>query len=253
MTYIRPWFDNRVYTVRRGLAKGLVRRGGLGFIPIDIANAEESFLQRLELEGKTVFDIGGWEGVFTLFFARRVGEKGAVITFEPNPDNYQRILENVRLNHFSNVQLRPFAIAEEPGETSLVLERHLTGTGTLDAGARARVEQKRDARVYQVQVDSLDHQIQAYKLPLPDLVKIDVEGMELAVLKGMADLISRSKPQLFIEVHRTSSGTEARNARDVVGWLLSQGYSILHVESGQKILTGKEPNIEGGHLFCVAA
>lgn len=253
VTYLRPRFNNRVYTVRRGLAKGLVRRGGFGFVPIERPNAEESFLQHLNLEGKTVYDIGGWEGVFTLFFARRVGEKGTVITFEPHPENYQRILENVRLNEFHNVQVRPLALGEGHYQTALVLERPLTGTGTIAEEAKAQVEQKQGARVFQVQVDSLDHQVEAYNLPMPDLVKIDVEGMELAILKGMTDLVIRTKPQLFIEVHRISTEAKGRNARDVVRWLADHDYSINHIENGQKLTTGEEPEIEGGHLSCIAA
>ena len=48
-----------VYTSRRGLTKGLKRRGGLGFLPGGVPTAEEEFLRTLDLQGKTVFDVGG--------------------------------------------------------------------------------------------------------------------------------------------------------------------------------------------------
>src|SRR4051812_16352239 len=102
---------NHTYTVRHGLAKGLKRKGGLAFLPAALADtsgreAEERFLLGLELEGQTVYDVGGDQGIYTLFFARRVGAAGRVVTFEPNPESYRRIVDNVALNNFRNVEVR---------------------------------------------------------------------------------------------------------------------------------------------------
>ena len=78
---LQPFVADRVYVVRHGLAKGLKRRGGLGFVPqMGRLSLEETFLEGLDLAGQTVYDIGGYEGVFTLFFARRVGPSGRVVT-----------------------------------------------------------------------------------------------------------------------------------------------------------------------------
>ena len=74
---------NRIYTSRSGLTKGLKRKGGLGFIPRQLS-LEEKFLMNLDINGQTIYDIGGNVGIFTMFFARSVGKKGKVITFEPN-------------------------------------------------------------------------------------------------------------------------------------------------------------------------
>src|ERR1700682_6385710 len=96
-------FSNVTYTIRHGLATGMRRKGGLGFLPVALREtAEERFLSSLNLAGKTVYDIGGFEGVLTLFFARKAN---SVITFEPNPRNYQRCADNVRLNALTNVRV----------------------------------------------------------------------------------------------------------------------------------------------------
>ena len=110
---LQPLVANHVYTVRHGLARGLRRRGGLGFVPqVGSPSREEAFLEQLDFEGETVFDVGGYEGVFALFFARRIGSSGRLVTFEPNPQNYARIVENVKLNGFANVDVRPLALSE---------------------------------------------------------------------------------------------------------------------------------------------
>ena len=88
-------FRNYVYTVQHGLAKGLKRRGGFGFLPKSGLSKEERFLIELDIRGQTAYDIGGWEGVFTIFLARSVGQAGRVIVFEPNPLCQACILNNV--------------------------------------------------------------------------------------------------------------------------------------------------------------
>src|SRR5947209_1856467 len=95
------FFGNFTYTIRHGLARGMKRKGGLGFLPINKAEtAETRHLERLPLAGKVVYDIGGFEGVLALFFASRASQ---VICWEPNPRNYARVVENIRLNNLSNV------------------------------------------------------------------------------------------------------------------------------------------------------
>ena len=119
ISMLQPLLANNVYTVRHGLAKGLKRRGGLGFVPYAGKQPrEEAFLETLDLQNKTVFDVGGYEGVFTLFFARRIGAGGRLVTFEPNPQNFAKILANVRLNGFCHVDVRQLAIGARAGRAS---------------------------------------------------------------------------------------------------------------------------------------
>jgi hypothetical protein len=72
---IRPLTNLFTYTTRSGIAAGLRRKGGLGFLPRSVSD-EELFYQSLTLSGKTVYDVGSYEGIFSLFAARAVGEGG---------------------------------------------------------------------------------------------------------------------------------------------------------------------------------
>jgi hypothetical protein len=83
ISVFRSLVKNRVYTSRSGLAKGLKLKSGLGFFPRPLT-PEDTFLMNLDINGQTIYDIGGCVGIFTMFFARSVGKRGKVITFDPN-------------------------------------------------------------------------------------------------------------------------------------------------------------------------
>jgi FkbM family methyltransferase len=251
LSTLQPLVAQHVYTVRHGLARGLRRRGGLGFVPqIGSMSAEERFLQTLSLDGDTVYDVGGYEGIFTLFFARRVGPLGQVVTFEPNPRSFQRISENVRLNGFANVRIRQVALGAAPGRATLVFPADETARGSLEAGISDQIRQEKGVLTIDVEVDTLDHQVAA-GLPAPDFVKLDVEGLERDVLEGMSALLERRHPRLYIEMHGADDQHKLANLTSVVERLWSASYDVLHVESGRRLTrTDDLPIAIHGHLYC---
>jgi FkbM family methyltransferase len=250
-------FKNQTYTVRHGLAKGLKRRGGLAFLPAVVTAAperveEESFLLNLDLNGQTVFDVGGDQGIYTLFFASRVGDQGRVVTFEPNPESHRRIVANVELNQFQNVEVRHLGLGAEKGKLTFVFPAGEPARGSADAGIQAQILQEKDSRTIEIEVNSLDSEIIASELPQPDLVKIDVEGLEMDVLRGMKETLKKRRPNLFIEVHGADTQSKDDNAKQVVKFLLDAGYSVFHVESKQKITHANIETARQGHIYCEA-
>ena len=245
---LRGLLKNRVYTVRNGLAKGLRRKGGLGFLPKRMT-AEQLLVRKQDFRGKVLYDIGGWEGVFTLFFARAAQPGGQVVTFEPNPDNRRIIQENLELNGFQNVTIRPVALGQVARRAALAVSRN-TGTGTIHEQRKGRNLGQPGARTHEVEVDTVDHQIEAYHLPSPDFVKIDVEGMELEVLVGMEGTIRRVKPRILVEVHECGPEGDAENAKRVVEWLESRNYTLMHVESEQAVSCAYATQVSKQHLYC---
>lgn len=251
---VRPLFKDYTYTISHGFAKGLVRKGGLGFIPsLRSLNAEEKFLKNLDLEGKTVFDIGAFEGIFTLFFARAVGATGRVVTFEPNPINYQRVLEHLELNHFSNVDVKPVALGNTTGEIKLAFRKSEAGSGSMHPEIRAEIEQELAIQTVPVPLDTLDNQIKAHQLPRPDFVKIDVEGLEPNILEGMQSIAKKAKPSLYIELHGTYlSKTRVEYNQSICHLLQRYGYSVFYVEKQQSINLSEGELPGFGHLYCTA-
>jgi FkbM family methyltransferase len=244
--WVRPKLAGVTYTAQRGLIKGMRRRGGFSFVPGSQLSAEEQFLLSLDLTGKTIFDVGGWEGVYTMFFARAAGQQGRVVTFEPNPANRLQIEQNVGLNDLRNVTLRPVALGDQLGTGTLVVEGGIAGEGHVVSGANPG-RQTGDTAI-EITIRSLDEEIAEQQLPLPDLVKIDVEGFEVNVLRGMRGTITQAGPAIFVEVHRDSAPPD--NSREVIRLLLGYGYELQHVESGTAVTDEQHHLAHSDHLYA---
>jgi FkbM family methyltransferase len=240
---------NFTYSIRHGLAAGMRRRGGLGFIPWGPADtAETRFLRALDLGGKVVYDIGAFEGLLTMFFSRRARY---VIAWEPNPASRSRLLTNLRLNMVSNVLVRDVGLADAAGETTLVYDPLMPGAASA-AGAVASQIRDSAPSIAEVgiRVTTLDDEVCTHALPPPDFVKIDVEGMELAVILGARRTISARRPQIYIELHGADLDDKRRNALAVVSLLWTWGYrDLTHVETGEALTP--ETTDRPGHLFAL--
>ena len=231
-----------VYTMHSGVARGLKRRYGYGFRLTRQVTPEEVFLKSRDYGGKTIYDVGGYIGLTTMFFALAAGESGQVITFEPNPANCAELSANLELNHLQNVTVLPIAVGDAPGYFTMLVDPIFASRGSLSPEFQRRMFNQY-ARPIEVKVDSLDHLVQQQRLPVPDFVKIDVEGFEQQVLNGMLHTIQQYQPDLFIEVHGVLQ-------RDLVAWLAAHHYGVYRVESQAIIEPEHVPNVRGGHLFC---
>src|ERR1700722_11710917 len=179
-------FRHHAFTVRHGLIRGMKKRGGLGWVPFAAGRqetAEDAFLSSLDLAGQTVYDVGGFEGVLTMFFSRRAAR---LVTYEANPENARSIRDNLALNGISSVVLRETGVGDKEGELTLSYDPLMPGAGSGDAALREQYEHgARGAKSFTVRVVPIDLDIERNGLPAPDFVKIDVEGMELSVLMGL--------------------------------------------------------------------
>jgi FkbM family methyltransferase len=242
-------FGNFSYTIRHGLAVGMRCKGGLGFLPIKSPETPETqFLREMPLEGRVVYDVGAFEGVLTLYFARRARQ---VVAYEPNPRNYDRCLQNVRLNGLENVQVMNRGISDARGLIELVYDPLMPGAGSGEAAIIQQIKSTvRSARKVSVPVLSLDDEIAENGLPLPDIVKIDIEGMELHALKGMKGTLAEQRPNLFIEMHGATRQEKIENAQAVVGLLESFQYRILDIEARRYLKAATLGEQRPGHIWC---
>ena len=245
---VKTVMKNRVYTARRGLAIGLKRRGGLDFLHTK-PNREEAFLLGLELEGQTVVDIGGYEGIFTMYFAHKVGPNGKVYTFEPNPKSCETIEENVRINGFTNVDVRTAAVGSEAGEADLVFSELDPAQGSLSETVQANIEQRISVQSIKTKVVALDDEIESGSIDVPNLIKIDTEGFEYEALQGMKKVIAEHHPALYIENHGATWDERLDNTLRLTEFLTENGYHCYFVESEQWITEPERRN--SLHLYCV--
>ncbi|HZI33660.1 MAG TPA: FkbM family methyltransferase, partial [Candidatus Binatia bacterium] len=222
---------------------GLKRKGGFGFIPRSLS-PEEKFLLGLNWEGQTVYDVGGYEGVFTIFFAKAVGASGRVFTFEPNPINCRKIRENIQLNCLNNTQLIQLGLGGGRSNCKLVFWPNEPARGSVNADYQNSLRQKGATDCIEIEIDSLDNQLAVKELPPPDFIKIDVEASELEVLAGMSKTLKTHQPRLFIEVH---SGV---NVKQLAQDLLEKGYCLHHVESNKPVRRFDMVDDSTCHLYC---
>lgn len=243
----RLWNTVGIYKARHPLIVGMWVVGGR-FFDKRAPTPEERFLMRLNFDGKTVYDVGANVGQMTLFFARAAGAAGFVVAFEPHPYSYKGLLRSVRVNRLRHVRLVNKGAGDAP--TTLVLyqpSRHLSGA-TLNGERAARLNEGRLLQ-YTVEIDTIDNMVESLNLPLPDFVKIDVEGFEEHVLRGAIRTLEHNGPDFFIEIHRLADGTPT--TAGVIGILRAYNYTFYHVESGGHIDAHNCSNIRGGHIFAV--
>jgi FkbM family methyltransferase len=248
-------FDGATYTVHHGLLKGMKRKGGLGWVPAmfspGIVTAEQQFWSSLDLSGMTVYDVGAFHGLLTLFFAARAK---AVVCFEPNTQNHRRLMENLLLNGIENVEVRKVGVGSR-GET-LRMEGSplMPGGASLDPKVAEELSRAGVKTVAEeISIVTLDEQIPEANLPAPDFIKIDIEGWELEALRGARRTLESHKPALFLEMHGETVREKRRKVAEIVAFLWEIRYRrIRHIETGTAITPENSAVAMQGHLYCQA-
>ncbi|MEO8100756.1 MAG: FkbM family methyltransferase [Acidobacteriota bacterium] len=246
-------FDHVSYTVGHGLLKGMKRRGGMGWVPEGLAGgtdtAETRFWRGIDLRGKTVYDVGAFHGLLTLWFAQHASR---VICFEPNKQNHQRLLENLALNKLQNVTVRNVGIGSVSETRRMVSNPLMPGGSTVDARtADGLVKTGAPTVVQEISISTLDEEIPQQKFPPPGFIKIDIEGWEIEALKGARQTLETYKPALFLEMHGETMREKEQKVSAIVRFLWDlQYHNIQHVETGTAITPENALVAVQGHLYC---
>ena len=243
---------NYVYEIRYGRIR-IKRKGGLGFLTkiISRPSPEEEFLASIDLEGRTIYDIGAYIGLLTIFFAKAAGPTGQVVAFEPNEENGFKIREHIRLNQVHNIKFLDFGIGDTRRESqTLIVRRKSSATGSMDEKIQSQIVREGDFKRLQINIDTLDGAICTYRLPKPDFIKMDIEGMEYPALLGMSQTVLNYSPQFHIEIHGADEFCKCENIRRITDLFQSWGYSLWHVETRQDITINNHTIAKVGHIFC---
>lgn len=191
--------------------------------------------------GDVVCDVGANWGLFTARLAVIVGPEGEVHAFEPGADE-QASLHAIRGGR-SNIHVHRLALSDRTGETPL----HVPLIGRRYVGSLASVQPPGGPhRVELVPRRRLDDLFPAER-PLPAFVKIDVEGHELAILRGAATILARARPVLLVESERRHGADpeaviKLLSAHGYEGWSLTSGglrpVSELDLDRDQPTIDG---------------
>jgi FkbM family methyltransferase len=144
--------------------------------------------------GMVAVDCGAHIGYHTLLMAKRVGKAGRVYAFEPLPENFSVLCENIRLNGYEGIVVAENkAVGAQTGRQRFRRVEHPDESHPFTPLSRLDLQGD-----LEVEVVALDDYFADRRV---DFLKIDVEGAEVLVLKGMERIMCRDRPILLVELH----------------------------------------------------
>ena len=221
------WLERGVLRIPQGHGGGIVldmrylpvshaHFGSLAFGNLE-SSVQEAMLRHLG-KGGVFYDIGANLGFFSLLGAHFAGlEEGHVYAFEAAPDNAAAIRANASLNGIANVSVIARAVSARSGRGRLQVVDDQSWSKLEEYGEHPYTEQ-----VIEVELVSIDELVGSGAVRPPTLVKIDVEGAELAVLEGLRETIERHRPAIICELHDTHAA--------FVAAMEGCGYRLINLE-----------------------
>ena len=198
-------------------------RGEQGSVYEELAFIRDHMLSPNDL----VFDVGAHHGLHTICMARHAAR---VVSIEPNPHNVAVLKQNIRLNLLDNVAIRQVAVGASPCKIKLLQDSDQGGVVLREAGISPTVD---------VELLTLDQL--AHDHGFPQLLKIDVEGFEAAVLRGAAQVL-QTRPKIAIEIHVDWVSRYGSSVPEVVNLLNLKSYRawVLPFNSKLEAWNGKD-------------
>lgn len=247
---------------RSGIKKIEIDRVGLRVVlvndlifrwrPQDIRTAPNILLNHGEYEGfelrmithlaqalscKVVFDVGANIGWYSLHLARLLGQSGGKIyAFEPVPGTYAELAHNISLNgRGDTVRAHNIALGEADGTLEFYVPAF---TGSV-AASSVPLFPDDENRTVECPVTTLDTFIERNGIERLDLIKCDVEGAELFVLRGGLKTIEEHTPVIMLEMLRKWARAFGYHPNDIIALLGGLGYTCWALDGTRSILVSE--------------
>ena len=193
-------------------------------------------------------DVGANIGLMSIYTADCF-PNAKVIAFEAHPKTYELLKENIALNDLTNIAIWQYALGSSTGKVSIY------DNWQVNRGGASLIIKTEDSAAYQVEMIPLDEVIGAN---IPDMIKIDVEGVELEVLKGAKETIRKYLPVLIVEVSDWRKNSH-ESSNDIVDFIQQLGdYRIFKLSGGKErksklieIISPKDLP-EHDNIICIA-
>lgn len=221
----------------------LLRRSGISLrlTPADythwlayfgIEESQRRALRALVREGDFVLDVGTNLGEVLLQLAQAVGPGGRVIGFEPNPQTFLIAEENLALNDWAKAEVHQLGLGDR--------------AETLNLGSRADTNSGADCVIrgetcgHSIRVLPLDQFAGEHDIKRVDLIKVDVEGFEMHVLRGGEKTIEQFRPILFLELCEDNLRRQGESAAGVLRWLEDREYGSVDAMTGAPVTSADD-------------
>lgn len=208
-----------------------------------------------ELRKNDIFyDVGANIGIYSFFAANRLG-KGKVISFEPHASNFSILIENIFLNQKGETII-PLNVAL--GDKNHIQDFHYkniepgsSGSQLLESPVVAMKELDKRVKIKELKSSfSLDRLVEDKVLKMPNLIKIDVDGNELNIVKGMVNILNSKKKPRSIQIE-----VDPFVKKKVISFMKKNGYKIDHIhytKKGQRLIDeGNDPEAYPHNLVFV--
>jgi FkbM family methyltransferase len=229
----------RALRVREGFlmeVDGSSQTGRMLYATGEYEGATTRVMKRLLKRGQTMVDVGANIGYFTLVASRAVGPDGRVVAFEPAAVVREQLHRNLGLNAVANAVVRDEALSAAPGTVEFFSgpedDTGLASLRVLPKSTRTTVIQARFDDVWEPEA------------PVA-LIKMDIEGAEMAALEGMARCLSRFSPDLIVEVTDGYLRALGASAAALVGFLIERGYSMYRIDHDRLVPVTSAAALEG--------
>jgi len=213
--------------ITRSFCKGIILPAQTDPYLLFLTGLYERPVQRVVAQksaiGMIALNCGAHVGFFTLLLAKRVGKKGRVFAFEPDPTLRSILQRNIQLNSLNNVTVLPYAVSDRTGTVPFIAEGKST---SRMPGMGRRDDEGPLTTVESITVDDFC----ARNNVTPDLIKMDIEGAEGLALAGAKKVLTTARPVIICEIHTLKA------AQQVHSILTECGYSKLSLitKTGRK-------------------
>lgn len=153
------------------------------------------------------------------------GKSGKVIAFEPNPAESQHIREQVASNHITNAEVEQCGLSDEDALLDLHLIDSVSALASF-AKPNDRINDSMDIRSVRVPVHTGDAMLKD-RCGDNTLLKIDVEGFEYRVLRGLESTIGKIRPAIYLEVEPEWLSRADSSVDQLISWISTRGYKCF--------------------------
>jgi len=201
-------------------------------------------LQKEVSSGMTVIDIGANLGYYALLEASIVGEEGQVYALEPVPANFNILLKNIKVNGYTNIKAYCKAVSSKSGTSTIALTDASNWGSMLDIKAQVVSEymkqkmHKLTRQIIEIDTVNLDDFVEQEGINQINLIRMDIEGYEVEVIKGMLKTLKNtpSPLKLFFEIHNKVFNNPEITIGPLLEQLLNLGFKPKYIILPNRIL-----------------
>ncbi len=197
-------------------------------------------------EGDNALDIGGNIGLQSLRMSACVGLNGKIYAFEPLKHIAEKFKKNIALNKANNVTLFEMALSDVEGEMVYKMDKNTWNQGTFSL---KNASTGTDAQ--NIIINIADELAEIQHLESLALIKIDVEGFEYNVLRGLKATLQKHRPRIIFEYDNNYWESTAQNINSCFDFLTELGYAIYQISDAGAELINSVADVTGGNLFCL--